>query len=315
MYKLIYDRFVACQMKDAEYNNVNVSVKANDCKFKIIGKTLAFAGWTIAYKEPEKEDEENTKVPKLEQGEQLELVNLLPEQKFTKPPVRYTEGTLVKTMDEKGIGRPATYTPTITVIAARQYTEKEGKYIKPTELGRSVTGFLENYFNKMINVTFTAYMEIKLDEIAEKNCEWQSVIDKFWNSFKELLTNANFNAYVSPKPEPQMTDVVCDKCGHKMVIREGKFGKFLGCSNFPNCKNIMPLKEKNTQVGKCPNCGKDVVERRSKKGKKYYSCTGYPDCNFMSWDIPTGEKCPNCNAPLVKKGKKVVCSECKYVKE
>ena len=319
LYKLIYERFVACQMTEAEYDNVTAQITANDCTFKSVGKTLTFPGWTSAYKTVDAKDEkeENSKIPKIEENEELELVNLLPEQKFTKPPSRYTEATLVKEMEEKGIGRPATYAPTVTIIASRQYTDKDGKYIVPTELGKSVTGFLENYFNKMINVAFTAYMETRLDEIAENNCEWQKVIDDFWNSFKDLLVNANFKAYVSPKPEPVKTDIKCDKCGSLMVIREGKYGKFLGCSNFPTCKNIMPLNEEDKPKGICPECGKEVIQRRSKKGKIFYACSGYPECNFMSWDVPTGEKCPDCNSPLVQKGKKIVCSSqnCKYVKE
>lgn len=323
LYKLIYERFVACQMTDAEYDNVTCEIKANDCIFKAVGKTLNFAGWTSVYKaydsakEDEKEEKDNSKLPKMEVGDLLELVELKPEQKFTKPPVRYTEASLVKAMEEKGIGRPATYAPTVTTIASREYTSKDGKYIVPTELGRSVTGFLENYFNKMINVKFTAYMETKLDEVAEDETKWQDVIDAFWKSFKELLTNANFNAYVSPKKEPIKTDIKCDKCGHDMVIREGKFGKFLGCSNFPACHNIMTYQDETLPKGVCPECGKEVVQRRSKKGKIFYSCSGYPDCKFMSWDIPTGKKCPECKSALIQKGKKVICSNpnCKYVKE
>ena len=323
LYKLIYERFVACQMSDAEYDNVTCEIKANDCVFKAVGKTLNFAGWTSVYKaydsakEDEKEEKDNSKLPKMEVGDLLELVELKPEQKFTKPPVRYTEASLVKAMEEKGIGRPATYAPTVTTIASREYTTKDGKYIVPTELGKSVTGFLENYFNKMINVKFTAYMETKLDEVAEDEVKWQDVIDAFWKSFKELLSNANFNAYVSPKKEPIKTDIKCDKCGHDMVIREGKFGKFLGCSNFPTCHNIMPYQDESLPKGVCPECGKEVIQMRSKKGKIFYSCSGYPDCKFMSWDIPTGEKCPECKSPLVKKSEKVVCSNpnCKYVKE
>ena len=219
-------------------------------------------------------------------------------------------------MEEKGIGRPATYAPTITVLSSRDYTEKDGKYIMPTELGLSVTGFLEKYFKSLINVKFTAHMETRLDDIAQQGEKWQAVIDSFWNSFKDLLINANFNAYVSPKQEPEKTDIKCEKCGHIMVVREGKFGKFLGCSNFPSCKNIQPLENSDAPTGICPECGKVVKQRKSKKGKIFYACSGYPECNFMSWDIPTGEKCPNCSSPLVKKGKKVVCSgsDCKYVK-
>ena len=322
LYKLIYDRFVACQMAEAIYDNVTANITANDCVFKAVGKTLDFAGYTAVYKteskdKDNKEQVEEGKLPKLEEGEVLDLDKLLPEQKFTKPPTRYTEATLVKAMEEKGIGRPSTYAPTVTVIASREYTKKDGKYIVPTEIGRSVTGFLEKYFNKMINVKFTAYMETKLDEVAEDKCTWQVVIENFWKSFKELLDNANFNAYVSPKKEPIKTDIICDKCGSPMVIREGKFGKFLGCSNYPTCKNIMPYEDENTPRGVCPECGKEVVQRKSKKGKIFYACTGYPECKFMSWDVPTGEKCPECNSPLVIKGKKIICSSksCKYVKQ
>mgnify|MGYP005798783541 CR=1 FL=1 len=320
LYKLIYERFVACQMSEALYDSVTALIKAEDCTFKAVGKTLDFAGWTAMYKNDIKDDDqkiEEGKLPKLEEGEVLELDKLLPEQKFTKPLTRYTEATLVKAMEEKGIGRPSTYAPTVTIIASREYTKKDGKYIVPTEIGRSVTGFLEKYFNKMINVKFTAYMETKLDEIAEDKCEWQTVIDNFWHSFKDLLDNANFNAYVSPKKEPIKTDIICDKCGSNMVIREGKYGKFLGCSNYPNCKNIKPYEDESVPKGVCPECGKEVLQRKSKKGKIFYACTGYPQCSFMSWDIPTGEKCPKCNSPLVIKGKKVVCSskQCKYVKE
>ena len=323
LYKLIYERFVACQMNEAQYDNVTANIKANDCTFKAVGKTLAFAGWTSAYKsfenkEDEKEEkEDNSKLPKLDEGESLDFVSQKTEQKFTKPPTRYTESTLVKAMEENGIGRPATYGPTVTVLSSRTYTEKDGKYLVPTELGLSVTGFLENYFKSLINVKFTAHMETRLDDIANQGEEWRSVINSFWTSFKDLLINANFNAYVSPKQEPEKTDIKCEKCGHMMVVREGKYGKFLGCSNFPTCKNIQSLEENNTPTGICPECGKVVKQRKSKKGKIFYACSGYPDCNFMSWDIPTGEKCPNCKSALVTKGKKVICSnsECKYVKE
>lgn len=320
LYKLIYDRFVACQMSEAEYDNVTAIIEANNCKFKAVGKTVNFAGWTSVYKAYENKEEEKdevSKLPKMEEGEQLDFVSLKTEQKFTKPPARYTEASLVKAMEEKGIGRPATYAPTITVLSSRDYTSKDGKYIVPTELGTSVTGFLEKYFKSLINVKFTAHMETRLDDIAQQGEKWQSVIDSFWNSFKDLLTNANFNAYVSPKQEPEKTDIKCPHCGNVLVIREGKYGKFLGCSNFPTCKHIQPFEDEKTPTGICPDCGKVVKQRKSKKGKIFYACSGYPECSFMSWDIPTGEKCPECNSPLVQKGKKILCSssDCKYVKE
>ena len=160
-------------------------------------------------------------------------------------------------------------------------------------------------------------METRLDDIAQQGEKWQSVIDSFWNSFKDLLTNANFNAYVSPKQEPEKTDIKCPICGNMLVVREGKYGKFLGCSNFPTCKHIQPFEDEKTPTGICPECGKVVKQRKSKKGKIFYACSGYPDCSFMSWDVPTGEKCPECSSALVQKGKKILCSssDCKYVKQ
>lgn len=314
LYKLIYERFLASQMSSAVYDSVSVDINANNYDFKAVGKTLDFAGYTVIYKHytenPEEEEEE--KIPKLDVNEVLELVKLNTEQKFTKPPTRYTEASLVKAMEEKGIGRPATYTPTITTLSYRDYTTKEGKSLKPTELGEVVSDYLDKYFKGVINVKFTASMETRLDDIAEKNEPWQDVIASFWNGFKNLLYSADKTS-VGFKATPVETDEVCEKCGGKMVIREGKYGKFLGCSNFPNCKNIKPLTAsqnyKPKEVGVCPLCGKPVITRKSKTGKIYYSCTGYPDCKFMSWDIPTAERCEKCGGVIYKrvlKDKKVI---------
>lgn len=320
LYKLIYERFIASQMNETEYDNVVAVIKAADCKFKAVGKTMTFAGWTNAYKAYENidndEKENNSKLPILEENEILNLLNLKTEQKFTKPPTRYTEASLVKAMEEKEIGRPATYAPTITILSTRSYTTKEGKYLLPTELGTTITGFLDKYFKSIINVQFTAFMESRLDDIVENGEDWHSVLNSFWNSFKDLLNNANFSAYAMPKKEPEITDHVCSKCGKFMVIREGRYGKFLGCSDYPNCKNIEQLERKQKEIGTCPTCKKPLVEKRTKKGKIFYGCSGYPDCNFMSWDIPTGENCPDCNAFMVKKNDKEICSNksCKYVK-
>ena len=304
LYKLIYERFLASQMSQALYDSVSVEIEAGDYGLKATGRTLDFPGHTIVYKgySEEKEEGDGVKIPKLDENDPLVLVKLNKEQKFTKPPARYTEASLVKAMEEKGIGRPATYTPTITTLAYRNYTQKEGKALKPTELGEVVTEYLDKYFKGVINVKFTANMESRLDDIAEHNDTWQDVIASFWNGFKNLLLGADKTS-LGFKVKPVETDEVCELCGAKMVIREGRYGKFLGCSNFPNCKNIKSLTPEapKTPVGKCPECGKDVLPRKSKRGKIFYACSGYPDCKFMSWDIPTEERCKVCGAVIYKK--------------
>ena len=319
LYKLIYERFLASQMIEAEYSNVAVNIDAGGYNFKASGRTLEFAGYTAVYKEFVDEDKEKkqeiSKLPALTEGEKLIVKDIKEEQKFTKPPVRYTEASLVKAMEEKGIGRPATYAATITILTARSYCEKEGKYLVPTELGRKITEYLEKFFSGVINVKFTAHMENRLDDIAENKDDWHDVVSSFWNGFKGLLEKADASS-VTMKKEPIETDIVCDKCGHKMLLREGRYGKFLGCSNFPKCRNIMPYNEREEKksVGVCPNCGKKVYALRTKKGKIFYACEDRDGCNFMSWDIPTGEKCPECGNYLIKKGKTIKCSSCKYVK-
>ena len=316
LYKLIYERFLASQMAPAIYDSVAIDVEANDYIFHATGRTVDFEGYTIIYKAyTDAEKEEEGKIPKLEEGEIVDLKDLKPEQKFTKPPARYTEASLVKAMEEKGIGRPATYAPTITILATRGYTEKEGKSLKPTELGETVSDYLDKYFKGVINVKFTANMENRLDDIAEKGEKWQDVVGSFWNGFKNLLYSADRRSVGFKKPAEE-TEEICEKCGGKMVVREGKYGKFLGCSNFPKCKNVKSLEPEQKPVGVCPECGKPVIARKSKKGKIFYSCTGYPDCKFMSWDIPTAEKCPKCGKFLYKKGESYKCSnpECDFKK-
>ncbi len=318
LYKLIYERFLASQMIEAEYSNVSVSINAGDYNFKASGRTLEFAGYTAVYKEfvdEDKDKKDTSKLPPLTEGEKLVVKDIKEEQKFTKPPVRYTEASLVKAMEEKGIGRPATYAATVTILTARSYCEKEGKYLVPTELGRKITEYLEKFFSGVINVKFTAHMENRLDEIAENKDDWHDVVSSFWNGFKGLLEKADASS-VTMKAEPIETDIICDKCGHKMLLREGRYGKFLGCSNFPKCRNIMPYNEREEKksVGVCPNCGKNVFALRTKKGKIFYACEDREGCNFMSWDIPTGEKCPECGKYLIRKGKTVRCSNCKYVR-
>ena len=320
LYKLIYERFLASQMNEAEYSNVTATIDVNDYNFKATGKTLDFAGYTAVYKEFVDEDKEQkqeiSKLPVLAEGEKVDVKDLKEEQKFTKPPVRYTEASLVKAMEEKGIGRPATYAATITILTARNYCGKEGKYLVPTDLGKRITEYLEKFFSGVINVKFTAHMENRLDDIAEDKDDWHDVVDSFWNGFKGLLAKADSSS-VTMRPEPIETDIICDKCGHKMLLREGKYGKFLGCSNFPKCRNIMPYKTENERkpVGICPKCGKNVYALKTKRGKTFYACEDRNGCNFMSWDIPTGEKCPKCDGYLIKKGKKIKCSSCDFEKE
>ena len=314
LYKLIYERFMASQMTEAEYSNVNVSMNVNDYTFKATGKTLEFAGFTAVYKEFTEEDKEKEsgKLPKLEEGEIVKVDSIKEEQKFTKPPARFTETSLVKAMEEKGIGRPATYAATITILTARNYCLKEGRYLVPTELGRHITEYLDKFFHGVINVKFTAHMENRLDEIAESKDDWHDVVDSFWNGFKGLLEKADASS-LTMKSQPIETDIVCENCGHKMLIREGRYGKFLGCSNFPKCRNVKPYEvEEKKPVGKCPNCGKNVFAYKTKRGKVFYACEDRTGCNFMSWDVPTGEKCPNCGEFLVKKGKLIKCSKCDY---
>ena len=318
LYKLIYERFLASQMCEAEYSNVSVNFDCEGYGFKVSGRTMEFAGYTKVYKEYVDKDKDSGegmagKLPKMEEGEMLDCEKITTEQKFTKPPARYTEASLVKAMEEKGIGRPATYAATITVLTSRHYTEKKEKYLHPTELGRKVIAYLEKFFSSVINVKFTAQMESRLDDIANKGEDWHHVVSNFWNGFEGLLTRAGESSLTLKEP-PKETDIICDKCGGKMVIRNGRFGEFLACSNFPKCKNTKPIEQEVKKVGKCVECGASMVERKSKKGKIFYSCERYPDCKFMSWDIPTGQRCPKCQSPLVIKVKKIKCSNstCDY---
>ncbi len=301
LYKLIYERFVASQMSQATYDSMSVVISAGDYGFKVTGRTPIFAGFTRAYKmyEEQQEDNENSneaKLPKLVEGDKLKLIELLKEQKFTKPPTRLTEATLVKTMEEKGIGRPATYAPTILVLLNRVYLQKEGKYLIPTDLGFTVTEFLEEYFPDVMNVSFTAEMEDNLDKIEEGSMQWQEVVKNFYGSFeKEVIYAVKGSKKVSVPLE--VSDVICEKCGANMVVREGKTGKFLACPNFPNCKNIKSLVEQKP-VCTCPECGKEVFEKRTRYGKIFYGCSGYPNCKFASWEKPTNLKCPKCKSFL-----------------
>ena len=302
LYKLIYERFFASQMAEATYNSVVGEIECNDCQFKVTGKSPKFAGWTAIYQEFKKQEDDEpseAKLPDLQENDRLKLIELLPEQKFTKPQPRYTESTLIKAMEENGIGRPATYTPTITILSTRKYVEKDGKALKPTKLGFDVTDLLQKYFANIINIDFTAQMEDQLDKIASKKQEWHNLIAGFYEKFLPKLKIANGdNSVAIERDEPIVSDVVCDKCGAMMVIKTGRYGKFLACPNYPKCKNIKSLAEQPKAVAKCPKCGKTVFERKSKKGKIYYACEDNTNCKFISWDLPLEEKCPKCDCHL-----------------
>ena len=289
LYRLIYNRFLASQMSEATFNSVSVDIDANSYGFRVTGRTPIFEGWLRAYgsniKDNDEEEGSNAEnLPEMNEGDMLDFIRLEYAQKFTKPPARYTEATLVKAMEEVGIGRPATYTPTIQNIASRYYTEKEGKSIKSTELGEVVVDLLEKYFKDIMDVQFTANMEDKLDDIAYEGRDWVTVVDEFYKPLTKEIENA-MEGQDNVQIKLEVTDIPCSKCGKMMVVRMGRFGKFLACPGFPECRNILPY---DKPVGKCPQCGKDVYKRKTKKGRVFFGCIGYPECNYMTWDDPRG---------------------------
>ncbi len=394
VYKLIYDRFIASQMTEAQYNSMQIETESAGYTFKASGKALLFAGYTAAYQDVQKEtdEEESAKLfPPLNEGDLLDLKDFTKEQKFTRPPLRYTDASLVKAMEEKGIGRPSTYASIISVLTKRKYVEKDGKYMAPTEVAYKITDMLVKYFTDIMDVGFTAHMEADLDKIEDGGVDWHKIIADFYPGFAEKLKTASTDG-------DEATDILCEKCGSPMIRRMGKYGKYLACSNYPSCSNIIsesereiapircpkcggtmliksgkygkfmacgedgcslilpintePTEEKcrecggtmvikpgrygkyvecvncgarhpqatageageNKQEGICPECGKPMRRMRSKSGKIYFGCTGYPDCKFLSWDVPTGGKCPKCGHFLIKKNDKIKCSskDCGY---
>ena len=315
LYKLIWERFVASQMSPAVYDTLSVKLEAGEYGFRASGSRLRFSGFLEVYNKGE--EEEDKVIPQLSEGDVLQLEELLPEQHFTQPPARFTDASLIKTLEEIGVGRPSTYAPTLTTIQARNYVTKEAKNLFPTELGEVVNDIMKNYFSEIVDVDFTANMEKRLDEVEMGNEEWKQIIRDFYPDFKRCVDDATEKlAKVEIKNE--VSDVICEKCGRNMVIKYGRYGKFLACPGFPDCKNTKPYLEK-TGIP-CPKCGKEVILRKTKKGRKYYGCEANPDCDFMSWNKPTGEKCPNCGSFLEIKGRKnpkIVCSneKCGFVKE
>lgn len=315
LYKLIWERFLGSLMAGAKYDTINASICSNDQVFRASGSNLVFDGFLVL-KNKADEDEKENKLPVLSQGEKLKLEDLIADQHFTKPPARYTEASLIKTLEDLGIGRPSTYAPTITTITKRNYVEVEDKKFIPTELGITVNDQLMEYFPMITDKDFTAKMEDELDKISVGEEKWKDVIRDFYGPFEKELKFAEAEMdKVQIKPE--VTDIICDKCGANMVIKMGRFGKFLACPNFPECKNTMPLLEK---IGiKCPKCGDgEIIKKRSKKGRVFYGCSSYPDCDFVSWGKPIEKKCPVCGSlltePTTKRGKYYSCSnpECSH---
>ncbi|HHW30441.1 MAG TPA: type I DNA topoisomerase [Clostridiaceae bacterium] len=300
LYKLIWERFLSSQMAQAVYDTLTVEITAGDYIFKAVGSTVKFPGFMAVYTEDrdDGQEEENTNIPSLEEKEKLNLKKIDPKQHFTQPPLRYTEATLVKALEEKGIGRPSTYAPTITTILSRGYVVKEKKYLKPTELGKIVNDIMKKYFKDIVDIEFTAQMEEKLDAIEEGEKDWVTVIKEFYDSFVQDLKEAE-ETIGKVEIKDEETDIICEKCGRKMVIKQGKYGKFLACPGFPECRNARPIFE---EAGvNCPLCSGKVLIKKTKKGRKYLGCERYPECSFMTWDMPAGKNCPKCGNFLVKK--------------
>lgn len=301
LYKLIWERFIASQMANALLDTVAVDIEAANCLFKASGFTVKFDGFTVLYEESKDTDDENTaSLPPLEAGNVLTLKELTPNQHFTQPPARYTEASLIKTLEENGIGRPSTYAPTITTILARGYVERENKSLKPTALGEVTTKLMEEQFAKIVDVTFTANMEKTLDEVEEGNVDYPKMLSGFYDDFMTTLEQAEKNMDGTRVKVPdEETDIVCELCGRKMVIKTGRFGKFLACPGFPECRNTKKIVKETG--GLCPVCGGKVLAKKSKNGKGYYGCEHNPQCQFMTWDKPLSETCPKCGSTLFQK--------------
>lgn len=311
LYKLVYERFLASQMSDARYATTTASIDANGCIFRANGVRTLFDGFTAVYTEGRDDvQEKEVTLPELHENDTLERTKIDSEQRFTQPPPRYTEATLVKTLEEKGIGRPSTYSPTISTIIDRGYVSREKKLLMPTELGFVVTGLMCEHFSDIADVKFTAGMEEKLDGVESGKDEWKTVIREFYGPFKIALDKAEKEIEIIDIPD-EISDVKCDKCGALMVYKTGRYGRFLACPNFPACRNTKAIVEKIDVP--CPKCGSALVKRKGKRGKTFYGCERYPDCDFVSWDKPTNIRCEKCGGMMVQKigrnGSYVICMD------
>jgi len=315
LYKLVWERFIASQMSPAVYDTLSVKIKAGEYDFRTSGSVLIFKGFLEVYNKGD--EDESKKIPTLQEGEVLGLKEMLPVQHFTQPPARFTDASLVKTLEEIGVGRPSTYAPTLTTILARNYVVKETKNLYPTELGEVVNDIMKEYFKGIINTDFTAQMEERLDCVEEGKEEWKQILRDFYPDFAHSVEEAE-EKLKKIEIKDEVTDVICEKCGRNMVIKYGRYGKFLACPGFPECSNAKPFFE-DAHVA-CPDCGGRILVKKTKKGRIYFGCESSPECNFMSWNKPTGEKCPNCGSYMEEKGRKnpkIICSneKCGYIAE
>ena len=304
LYKLIWERFIACQMANCVMNTTQATISAGKYLFKASGYNVAFEGFTALYEESKDEEEKAGKdLPPLEVGMKLKVKDLKGNQHFTQPPPRYTEASLIKTLEENGIGRPSTYAPTISTITTREYVTREGKAFKPTELGEVITKLMKECFPKIVNVKFTAQVEDELDAVQRGDEDWVDTLQKFYDDFDKTVQKAKKEMDgVKIQLKEDETDVICEKCGRKMVVKVGRYGKFLACPGYPECKNVKKIV--NDTGAECPKCGGKIIQRKSKKGRVFYGCSEYPKCDFVSWDPPSKEKCPVCGKTLMQKKSK-----------
>lgn len=315
LYSLIWERFLSSQMSQAVYDTLSLTILSNNNIFKASGSKLRFDGFL---KVSESLKGKEVEMPNLEEGQRVDVNKILPKQHFTQPPPRYTEASLIKTLEELGIGRPSTYSPTISTILNREYVILENKSFIPTELGILVNEVMEEHFENIVNEEFTANLEEELDKIADGDRAWQNVIDNFYKDFAIVLTKAE-DEIKDMKIEDEVTDEICEKCGKNMVIKHGRYGKFLACPGYPDCKNTKAIVDKIDI--QCPKCDGDIIKRRSRKGRIFYGCSNYPDCDFVSWEKPIDEKCPDCGGLMTEKEtkkeirKKCIDKKCGYVKK
>ena len=301
LYKLIWERFIASQMANAELDTMSVDIAAGNYTFKASGYAVKFDGFTALYEESRDDDEgKSAALPALNEGDKLKEEKVEANQHFTQPPARYSEASLIKALEENGIGRPSTYAPTISTIIDRGYVERSGKTLMPTALGETVTKLLKDQFKNIVDVKFTAGMENNLDRVESGDDNWVKTLEDFYSDFSTTLKTAEKNMEgVRVKVPDEETDEVCELCGRKMVIKSGRFGKFLACPGYPECKNTKKIVQKTG--GYCPKCGGEMLAKKSKKGRGFYGCASYPNCDFMTWDKPLPDKCPKCGSYLFKK--------------
>lgn len=313
LYQLIWKRFLASQMSAAKYETKSVKIDSDKYRFTSASSKVVFSGYLSVYQTDEDKVDKKNLSKKLEKDMKLELGQIDKKQHFTQPPAHFTEASLVKTLEELGIGRPSTYAPTISVIINRHYVAKEQKNLYITELGEVVNNIMKKSFASIVDVNFTAYMEGLLDRVEDGSVKWKTVVENFYPDLHEAVELAQ-KELEQIKIEDEVTDVICEECGRNMVVKYGPHGKFLACPGFPDCRNTKPYYEK---IGvECPKCGADVVIKKTKKGRRYFGCSSYPECDFMSWQKPSAEKCPDCGGPMVEKGNKLVCmdEQCGFVK-